>query len=103
MLEGCLSLPGRYGEVARPAWVTIKYQDLDGKEQRLKQADARGYLVGRIAQHEIDHLDGVLFTERLTDIATLRDLREEGRPRRRWLRRGAPSEPGVLGSGDASA
>ncbi len=83
MLEGCLSLPGRYGEVPRPEWVTIKYYDLDGKEQRLRHADAHGYVVGRIAQHEIDHLDGVLFTERIVDMSTLVDYREQAKERRR--------------------
>src|SRR4028119_449761 len=57
MLEGCLSLPGWYGEVPRPDRVTVKYQDLQGREHRIKHADARGYLVGRMAQHEIDHIE----------------------------------------------
>jgi peptide deformylase len=87
MLEGCLSLPGWYGEVPRPAEVTIKYQDLQGKEHRIKHADARGYRVGRMVQHEIDHLDGVLFTERIEDLSTLRDMTQEDKPKRRGLLR----------------
>lgn len=87
MLEGCLSLPGWYGEVPRPGWATISYQDLHGKEHRIKQADARGYRVGRIAQHEIDHLDGILFTERVEDLSTLRDYSQEQPKRRGLLRR----------------
>ena len=85
MAEGCLSLPGRVGNVPRPEWVTIKYQDLSGKEQRLRRAPANGYYVGRMAQHEIDHLDGILFTERIVDLATLKDYREpnDEQPRRR--------------------
>jgi peptide deformylase len=90
--EGCLSLPGRYGEVVRKTWISLRYQDLEGKEQRLKQLEATPYSLGHIVQHEIDHLDGVLFTEKLTDIATLKDLREEARPRRRWPRRDEPAE-----------
>ena len=86
MLEGCLSLPGWYGEVPRPEWVTIKYQDVQGREHRIKQANARGYFVGRMVQHEIDHLDGVLFTERIEDLSTLRDHSQE-RPKRRGLLR----------------
>ncbi len=66
MLEGCLSLPGWYGEVPRPAQVTIRYQDLQGKEHKIKHADARGYSIGRIIQHELDHLDGLLFLDRVT-------------------------------------
>ncbi|HEY1011199.1 MAG TPA: peptide deformylase [Herpetosiphonaceae bacterium] len=83
VLEGCLSLPGRYGEVPRPSWVTVKYQDLSGKEQRVRRAEACGLVLGRIVQHEIDHLDGVLFTERIVDMSTLVDYRESGSPRRR--------------------
>ena len=90
MLEGCLSLPGWYGEIPRPAWVTLKYQDVHGKEHRIKRADARGYKVGRMSQHEIDHLDGVLFTERIEDLSTLRDMSQEGRPKRRGLLRRRP-------------
>lgn len=86
MLEGCLSLPGWYGDIPRPDWVTIKYQDVHGKEHRLKKVDAKGYRVGRIAQHEIDHVDGILFTERIEDINTLRDMSKD-RPRRRGLLR----------------
>lgn len=91
MLEGCLSLPGWYGEIPRPDWVTIKYQDVHGKEHRLKKAEARGYRVGRIAQHEIDHVDGVLFTERIEDLSTLRDLSQDKPKRRGLLRRHKPS------------
>lgn len=90
MLEGCLSLPGWYGDIPRPDWVTIKYQDVHGKEHRLKKSDARGYKVGRIAQHEIDHVDGVLFTERIEDLSTLVDMREESKPRRRGILRRRP-------------
>jgi peptide deformylase len=72
--EGCLSLPGWYGEVPRNAWVTVEYTDLDGKRQRIRRATG---LLARALQHEIDHLDGVLFTERMTDLSTLRDLSKE--------------------------
>lgn len=94
MLEGCLSLPGWYGEVPRPAEVTVRYQDLNGKEHKLKRADARGYTVARIAQHEVDHLDGVLFTERIEDLSTLEDRRQlpARKPRRRLFGRRSPEE-----------
>lgn len=72
--EGCLSLPGRYGDVPRAVWVTVDYQDLDGKRRRIRKANG---LLGRALQHELDHLDGVLFTERMRDLSTLKDLREE--------------------------
>ncbi len=72
--EGCLSLPGWYGDVPRAAWVTVEFSDLDGRRQRLRKA---GGLLGRALQHEIDHLNGVLFTERMRDLSTLRDLSKE--------------------------
>lgn len=62
--EGCLSIPGVYGNVRRPASVEVHYRDLDGTELRLK---ARG-LLARVIQHEIDHLDGVLFVDRAESI-----------------------------------
>lgn len=57
--EGCLSCPGFYGEVRRAMQVTVKGQDVQGREVRLK-ADG---LLARALQHEINHLDGVLFTD----------------------------------------
>ncbi len=59
--EGCLSIPGYVGIVKRAHDVTVKALNRKGKEVKVK---ARGYLA-RILQHEIDHLDGVLFTDRL--------------------------------------
>ena len=96
MLEGCLSLPGWYGDIPRPDWVSIKYQDVNGKEHRIKKADAKGYRLGRVVQHEIDHLDGVLFTERIEDLSTLRDLRAEQKPKRRGLLRRRPKPAPTL-------
>jgi len=61
-LEGCLSIPGYVGEVARHAAVTVKGQDLEGRKFRFK---AQG-LVARVFQHEIDHLHGVLYIDKLT-------------------------------------
>jgi peptide deformylase len=72
--EGCLSLPGWYGEVPRRAWVTVEYTDLEGRRQRIRRATG---LLARALQHEIDHLDGILFTERMRDLSTLRDLSKE--------------------------
>lgn len=94
--EGCLSLPGWYGEVPRHTWVSIKYQDLNGKEHRLKRVDGAPYRLGHIVQHEIDHIDGVLFTERIEDLTTLHNVNQE-QPRRRrvgLLRRRTAEQPG---------
>ncbi|NNJ13167.1 peptide deformylase [Chloroflexales bacterium ZM16-3] len=69
--EGCLSLPGWYGMVPRHSWVTVEFQDQNGKLRRLRKADG---LLGWAIQHEVDHLHGVLFTERIRDLGTLRDI-----------------------------
>jgi peptide deformylase len=59
--EGCLSIPKFYETVTRPAGVEVVYLDLDGKEIKL---EAEG-LLARVIQHEVDHLNGILFFERL--------------------------------------
>jgi peptide deformylase len=69
-LEGCLSIPGYVGEVARREQVTVKGLDERGLPVRHK---VDGYLA-RAFQHEIDHLDGILYTDRLTDPATFRPV-----------------------------
>ncbi|MEM9365986.1 MAG: peptide deformylase [Planctomycetota bacterium] len=61
--EGCLSLPGLYGQVKRPRLVRLQGYDLAGKEIK---TTLDGFL-GRIVQHETDHLDGVLFFDRMTE------------------------------------
>lgn len=60
--EGCLSFPGIHAEVERWVSITLTYHDLSGQEQTLS---TEGWLA-RIIQHELDHLEGVLFTDRLT-------------------------------------
>jgi peptide deformylase len=62
--EGCLSVPEHYAEVWRPANIRVKYLDFDGKEQIL---DASG-LLSACVQHEIDHLNGVLFIDYLSGL-----------------------------------
>jgi peptide deformylase len=66
--EGCLSLPGIVFPVVRNATVTVEGLDGDGEPIRIEASD----LLARVFQHEIDHLDGVLFPDRLPD-----DLRRE--------------------------
>ena len=70
--EGCLSYPGWVGEVARYENVTVKGRNRHGKEVRIK---ATGF-TARAYQHELDHLDGILFIDRLTSLDTLRELDE---------------------------
>jgi peptide deformylase len=72
--EGCLSIPGIVGDVDRPLAVTVKGLDRRGKPVRIK---AQGWLA-RIFQHEVDHLDGILFTDRAERVW---ELEEEAAPR----------------------
>lgn len=62
--EGCLSIPDINAEVIRPAFVTVRYMDVDGKMQQL---EATG-LLSTCVQHEIDHLDGKLFIDHLSSL-----------------------------------
>ncbi len=64
MEEGCLSIPRQYADVERPALVRVKYLDYDGKEAEL---EASG-LLSHCVQHEIDHLNGVLFIDYLSSL-----------------------------------
>ena len=79
--EGCLSLPGQYADVTRPARVTVRYTDVEGAR---RQIDAEGLLAACI-QHEIDHLDGILFVDHLSALKRnmiLRRLAKELRQKR---------------------
>ncbi len=71
--EGCLSIPGYVGEVERHVEIIVRGQDAYGKPQRVK---AQGYLA-RIFQHEIDHLNGILFIDRVSDPSKIHPITEE--------------------------
>jgi peptide deformylase len=71
--EGCLSIPGYVGEVPRHTMVVVRGQDAYGKQVRVRAYD---YLA-RIFQHEIDHLDGVLFIDRVTDPSKIHKITVE--------------------------
>lgn len=64
MEEGCLSVPGVFGTVRRPKNITLKFLDAKGQQ---KIEDFKG-LFARIVQHEVDHLNGILFIDRLIGI-----------------------------------
>ena len=64
MEEGCLSIPQQHADVERPAIVRVKYMDYNGKEAEL---EAEG-LLSHCVQHEIDHLNGVLFIDYLSSL-----------------------------------
>ena len=68
--EGCLSVPGYYGQIRRASAVTVKGLDQNGKETRIK---AEGFLAQAL-QHEIDHLNGMLYTDHLESQADLYEL-----------------------------
>jgi peptide deformylase len=68
--EGCLSIPGYIGEVARAEKIAVKGLNEQGRPVRHK---VEGYLA-RVFQHEIDHLDGILFTDVLTDPSTFQPV-----------------------------
>lgn len=62
--EGCLSVPNKYGQVRRHKRLHCRFVDRDGNERTI----AASGLMARVIQHEIDHLDGVLFTDKAKDI-----------------------------------
>jgi peptide deformylase len=62
--EGCLSLPGLFGAVDRSLAIVMEGQDLDGEPIRIEASD----LLSRCIQHELDHVDGILFIDRLSPI-----------------------------------
>ena len=71
--EGCLSIPGVYLDVVRPSVVEVSYRDEMGRPQKLR-ADK---LLARCIQHELDHLNGVLFVDRVTDELSLNEGLEQ--------------------------
>ena len=84
--EGCLSLPGQYADVTRPERVRVRYQDEEGNRQEI---EGEGLLAACL-QHEIDHLDGILFVDHLSALRRnmiLRRLAKEQRQKAEERRR----------------
>lgn len=77
--EGCLSIPELYYEVERPAEVTVRYTDLDGKQVEQHATDRLAVCM----QHEIDHLDGVLYIDYLSRLKRDRVLKKFQKQARR--------------------
>jgi len=73
--EGCLSVPGLRGYVERPQAIRIKYQDLEGTNH---QMELEGFMA-TVFQHEFDHLDGLLYLDRMTHLGKLAFEEELGR------------------------
>ncbi len=77
--EGCLSLPGIFADVARAQWVVVEAQDRSGAPARQRASG----LLARVFQHEIDHLDGILFidhVDKVTRDRIKRRIKREGFP-----------------------
>ncbi|TVQ47725.1 MAG: peptide deformylase [Gloeocapsa sp. DLM2.Bin57] len=73
--EGCLSIPGVYLEVIRPEVVSVSFKDENGRPRKLKASG----LLSRVIQHEMDHLHGVLFVDRVQNTLALTDeLKKNG-------------------------
>lgn len=62
-LEGCLSIPGKSGKVCRPEKVKVEYLDIDGNSNEIEGTG----LLARALCHEIDHLDGILYTDKVIE------------------------------------
>jgi len=77
--EGCLSIPEYYEEVERPAKCRVRYLDLDGKTQEL---DCEG-LMATCVQHEVDHLNGVLFIDHISRLKRERVIKKFTKAARR--------------------
>jgi peptide deformylase len=66
--EGCLSFPGIYAEVERHRDIVLRYRSLDGEDVEMKSTEFQA----RVIQHEMDHLQGILFVDRLTPADKIR-------------------------------
>jgi peptide deformylase len=83
--EGCLSIPEYYEEVERPSRVKVKYMDLDGKAHEI-EADG---LLATCLQHEIDHINGVLFIDHISKLKRDRVMKKF----KKAAKHGEPAQP----------
>ncbi len=73
--EGCLSIPGVYLEVNRPEAIEVSFKDEQGKPRKIQASG----LLARVIQHEMDHLNGVMFVDRVeNEIALTEELKKKG-------------------------
>ncbi|CDZ74754.1 peptide deformylase [Peptoniphilus sp. ING2-D1G] len=72
--EACLSVPERQGEVERATHITVNYVDVDNNKQQIEARDT----LARILQHEIDHLNGILYTDIAKSVYVVTDKEKEG-------------------------
>ena len=92
--EGCLSFPGMYAKVERHDRFTVVYQDAYGAEHRLSLDIGAGDFLGVVVQHELDHLDGKVFVDHLSD-AQLTLIRKRLREMEKDFKR-ATGKPGAV-------
>ena len=85
MEEGCLSLPDVYARVVRPEHVAISYYNSEGEEE----GQLASGLTARVFQHELDHLDGILFIDRIGELSKRRAF-EKAHKIRKFRKRGKP-------------
>jgi len=100
--EGCLSLPEHYSDVVRPAKVTVRYLDRDNVQ---KEMACEG-LLATCVQHEIDHLDGILFVDHISSLKRnmiLRKLLKTRKEKEREAAEGKPAKTSAMGKEPASA
>jgi peptide deformylase len=76
--EGCLSVPGHYAEIERPANCTVNYIDMAGKQQQMVCRD----MLATVIQHEMDHMDGMLFIDYLSKLRRDRVIRKLSKERK---------------------
>jgi len=96
--EGCLSLPELTGRVPRPTHIRYRAQGLDGKTF---EREAKGYHA-RVVQHECDHLDGILYPMRMTDLSTFGFVEEMARAPRTAMAEDADGEAADSEDGEAA-
>jgi len=87
--EGCLSVPEHYADVVRPAKVTVRYLDRDNVQQEM----ACEGLLATCVQHEIDHLDGILFIDKISSLKRSMILRKLVKARKEKERDGDDTPP----------
>ena len=71
--EGCLSVPGFFEKISRPSDIKLTYQDLNGKKQEIKPEG----LLTKVVQHELDHLNGRLFVDHISELKRRRNRNNE--------------------------
>ena len=100
--EGCLSIPDIYGDVERSARVVVEALDENGRKRRIEGTE----LLARAIQHEIDHLDGILFTDRVGPLKRRSLIKQWEKARKGqtgYIRKVEPPQPAAAGASEDAA